>query len=70
MSVSLIVKGKFINQYTIRLDEPATMTEGELRVLIEKPQKGEVNKNINWSKIVPREITPFKPLSRDEIYER
>jgi hypothetical protein len=32
----------------------------------EKPVKDK----INWSKLVPREVSPFKPMTRDEINER
>lgn len=39
--------------------------------LISKYQKETRSKDkINWSKLVPREVVPFKPMTRDEIYER
>jgi len=68
MNIPLTIKGKLLDQYLIKLDKPVMIKEGELRIIIENSVSNSDEKKVDWSKMVPRVVAPFKPFSREEIY--
>lgn len=71
MNIAYVVKGELIDHKTIHLKEPVPLEDGEIIVSVElRPSVSPKKRPINWSKLVPREVPPFKPLTRDEIYDR